>query len=67
MRILKKAQSMLGYAMLIGVVAAVFIFMAPMLKRSLQGRLKSSADVFGQGRQYEPGVTIVRDEVTILE
>jgi len=32
------------------------------LRFSLQGKIRESADVFGRGEQYEPGVTKCYDE-----
>jgi len=49
-----KSQAILGYAFLIAVVATAIIAMSVYLKRRIQGSYKKSADVFGQGEQYEP-------------
>jgi len=57
MRKYSKSQSMLAYAALFGLVAAALIILSIYLKRSIQGRYRQSADVFGQGTQYQPGST----------
>ena len=49
-----KSQAILGYAFLIVVVVAAIIAMSVYMKRRIQGGYKRSADVFGQGEQYEP-------------
>jgi len=49
-----KSQAILGYALLIAVVAAGLIAMSVYMKRRVQGSYKKSADVFGQGEQYQP-------------
>jgi len=49
-----KSQAILGYALLIAVVVTAIIAMSVYLKRRIQGSYKKSADVFGQGEQYEP-------------
>lgn len=53
----KKAQSVLVYAFLIAIIIAALIAMNRYLSRAIQGKLRDSADVFGGGAQYEPGVT----------
>jgi Flp pilus assembly pilin Flp len=52
---LKKAQSTLEYAILIGVVIGALLSMQSYLKRSLQGKLKDVGDQIGT--QYSPGGT----------
>ena len=54
MMINKKSQAILGYALLIAVVVAAIIAMSVYMKRRIQGSYRKSADVFGQGEQYEP-------------
>lgn len=49
-----KSQAILGYAFLIAVVVTAIIAMSVYMKRRIQGSYKKSADVFGQGEQYEP-------------
>ncbi len=43
----KKAQSILEYAILMGIIIAVIIAIQVYVKRAVQGRLKSSADAIG--------------------
>lgn len=47
------------YAVLAAVVAAALVGMAVYTKRALLGKWRSVGETFGQGRQYEPGVTVV--------
>ena len=49
-----KSQAILGYAFLIAVAIAAIIAMSVYMKRRIQGSYRKSADVFGQGEQYEP-------------
>jgi len=49
-----KSQSILGYALLIATVVGGLIAMSVYIKRRVQGNYKKSADVFGQGEQYQP-------------
>ena len=49
----------LEYAVIIAVVAAVLIAMFVYTKNTVQGQHRQAGDVFGGGRQYEPGVTQV--------
>ncbi len=61
MMIKNKSQSILGYSLLIAVVVGGLIAMSVYIKRRVQGSYKKSADVFGQGEQYDPfGGTIER-------
>lgn len=48
---------MLVYAVLIAIIIAALIAMNRYLTRAVQGKLRDSADVFGGGAQYAPGVT----------
>ncbi len=57
MRKHSKSQSVLAYTALIGLVTAALVILSVYLRRSIQGRYRQSADVFGQGAQYEPGST----------
>jgi Flp pilus assembly pilin Flp len=45
------------YAVLIVVLASAVVGMSVYMKRAISGRWRQSADTFGQGRQFEPGVT----------
>ncbi len=50
-------MSLIEYAMLVAVVAVSLIGMQIYLKRAVSGKWKQSIDIFGYGRQYEPGLT----------
>lgn len=54
-----KAQTILVYAALIMIVALALAAMSKYLARSVQGKYRESADVFGGGSQYAPGVTTI--------
>lgn len=56
----RKAQSILEYSILIAVLIAALLAMFSYLRLSIQGRFKESADVFGGGEQYAPGVTTTK-------
>jgi Flp pilus assembly pilin Flp len=59
---LRKALSVVEYAFLIAIVVAALLGMSIYVKRSLSGRWKQEFDaVFGHGRQYEPGITVIYD------
>lgn len=49
-----KSQAILGYAFLIAVVVGALIAISVYMKRRVQGSYKKSADLFGQGEQYQP-------------
>jgi len=51
----KKGQSILEYAMLVGVLVAVIVAIQIYVKRAVQGKLKSSADQIGE--QFTTGQT----------
>jgi len=53
-----KAQSLLEYAALIIIVLGAFLAMRVYFQRAMHERSRQSADVLGQGEQYEPGVTV---------
>lgn len=53
----KKAQSYLVYAVLIAIMVGALIIISRYLARSMQGKYRDTADVYGGGAQYEPGVT----------
>lgn len=55
LRKLRKAQGSLEYAALIGVVVGAVILMNTYMKRSVQGRLRSSADDIGDQYDLEKG------------
>lgn len=52
---MRKAQSTLEYALLIGVIVGAFLGMQNYLKRALQGRMQIIGDQMGD--QYSPGLT----------
>ena len=54
----KKGSLAIEYAVLIAIVVAALIGMQVYIKRAVCGRWRGAADVFGYGRQYEPGVTV---------
>jgi Flp pilus assembly pilin Flp len=54
-----KAQTFILYAALIAMVALAMVAMSKYLRRSLQGKYRDAADVFGGGTQYEPGATSI--------
>ena len=49
---IKKAQSMLEYGVLFGVICAALVLMSIYLKRGICGRIKQQADTLGT--QYDP-------------
>ncbi len=49
-----KSQAILGYALLLAVVAGALIAMSVYIKRRVQGSYKKAADVLGQEEQYQP-------------
>ena len=54
-----RGQSILEYAVCMAVIAAMLLGMAVYVKRALCGRWRQVGDVFGSGRQFEPGTTVV--------
>ena len=55
----KKAAFTVEYVIVIAVIVAALLAMQFYLRRAVCGRIRSAGDAFGQGRQYEPGVTAV--------
>ena len=53
----KRASYLIEYTLFIVIVIAALIGVQVYVKRALCGRWRSGADVFGQGKQYEPNVT----------
>ena len=47
-------QSILEYIVVIMVITAALIVVVAYYKRSLQGKYRQAADVFGGGSQYTP-------------
>ena len=52
---IKKGQSIVEYALLLGVIISALLIMQVFIKRAYQGRIKQGADEVGQ--QYSPGHT----------
>lgn len=50
-----KAQAALEYAILLLIVAVALVTIRVYAVRAFQERYRQSADVFGQGEQYETG------------
>lgn len=57
-----KAQSTLEYAVVIAVVVAALLAIQVYMKRSVQGKLRSSTDNIGE--QYSAGITTVTKTTT---
>ncbi len=51
-------SAMSEYAVLIAVILAAFILMAPYLLRGIAGYWKEAGDSFGYGRIYDPERTV---------
>ncbi len=62
MRRNKRAQSFIEFAAIIAIMVAAIIVINRYLARSLQGKYRDTADVFGGGTQYAPGVTVETQE-----
>ncbi|MDD4953399.1 MAG: hypothetical protein PHG40_00645 [Candidatus Omnitrophica bacterium] len=52
-----KAQGFLEYAVFIMVIAAALFAMRIYFARAIQEKYRQAGDVFGEGEQYQPGVT----------
>jgi len=52
-----RAQSVIEYAVFISVLVAALMAMKVFMTRGVQEKYRQSAQVFGQGEQYEEGVT----------
>ncbi len=52
-----RAQMSILYAVLIALLTLAMVAMSRYLMRSVQGKYRDTADVFGSGTQYEPKVT----------
>lgn len=50
------------YAVVIAVIAAALMAMRVYFVRAVQERYRQSADVFGEGQQYQEGVTNVTQD-----
>ena len=60
---MRKAQSTLEYALLIGVVVGALLAMQTYLKRSIQGRIQVVSDQMGD--QYDPAGTYRQDNMVV--
>lgn len=58
-RKLNKSQSLIEYCVLIGIFTAAMVAMRVFMVRAFQEKYRQSADVFGQGEQYEPHITVI--------
>ncbi len=66
---LRKAQSSLEYAALIGVVVGAIIIMSTYMRRSTEGKLRSEADELGEQYEvhngsYQYNSTLLDQEIT---
>lgn len=50
-----RAQIMVEYSVLIGIIVAALIGMQVYVKRAAQGRIRSHTDQLSSGRAYSPG------------
>ncbi|MFC1708482.1 hypothetical protein ACFL2J_00280 [Candidatus Omnitrophota bacterium] len=55
----KKGSFVIEYTVLVVLIILALVAMRLYLKNAICGRLRSAGDSFGQGRQYEKGVTTV--------
>lgn len=63
-------QSLIEYAIMIGIIVAALFAMQVYLKRGVAGKMRSSADELGGGYFYSPGATsstIVVDTETRIQ
>ena len=58
----RRGSLSIEYSVLIAIIISSIIAMMVYVKRSMMGKLRDSADSFGFGRQYEPGVTTIKQE-----
>jgi Flp pilus assembly pilin Flp len=61
----RKGQSILEYAILLGVIIAALLVMQFLIKRGFQGGLKDSADKLGE--QFSAGNTTTQDKRELLK
>lgn len=54
-----RAQSLIEYALLIAIVVVAFLGAQRLLRASVMGGWRETADAFGFGRQYEPRKTVI--------
>jgi hypothetical protein len=60
-RLDKKAQTFIAYAVIIGIVTAALLAMQIFMARTFKQKFRQSVDTFGEGEQYERGVTRVTE------
>ena len=56
---IRKGMSIIEYSLLIAIVVAALIGIQIYLKRGICGNWKAAGDVFGFGRQFQPGKTVI--------
>ena len=61
---MRKAQSTLEYALLIGVVAGALVYMQNYLKRGIQGQIQKAGDQIGEA--YSPELTYRSENTFVL-
>jgi hypothetical protein len=61
---MRKAQSTLEYALLIGVVVGALLYMQNYLKRSIQGQIQKAGDQIGEA--YSPELTYRSENTFVL-
>lgn len=57
----RRATFTIEYALLIALIVAALLAMQFYVRRAMCGRLRMTGDGFGQGRQYQPGVTVITE------
>ena len=55
----RRGMSTLEYAVLLTVIVAALFAAQVALRRAVSSKWRQAADAFGDGRQYEPGVTTI--------
>lgn len=58
----KNAQSFIEYAILIILVVGALLAMRAYMVRTVQDKYRQTGDVFGEGEQYEKGVTVTTNQ-----
>lgn len=61
----RRGSLMIEHAALIVIMVAALVGMAVYLKRAICGKYRETGDVFGQGRQFEPGVTVDQNGLVV--
>ncbi|MCU0666746.1 MAG: hypothetical protein MUF05_06605 [Candidatus Omnitrophica bacterium] len=59
-----KAQSIMEYVVMIGVVAIAIFSMTVYFKRGVQGSLRNTAGQISDGGMYSPGATVANSRIT---